>query len=131
MRNSFQSTLSSGVVLWTGNPDCQAGHHAVLEWLTDNAAPFLPSVEEDDTRLLGNLGETVSMCIGVWNHFETCHCFPSNALTPFRKISKPEIDIVWVAFGQTPETDFVVLQEVKTTGGVDLSYANQLLDDFE
>jgi len=59
------------------------------------------------------------------------YAFTANALNPFRKISKPEIDIVWIRFGATTDDDVAVLQEVKTTGSPLLTLADSLIRDYD
>ncbi len=46
-------------------------------------------------------------------------------------MSKPDIDIVWIQFGETGGDDRIVLQEVKTTGDSVLSLADNLISDYD
>ena len=128
---AFQSDATSGVLLWTGNPDCQAGHDWLLNWLQMNAVPFLPAPPAWlNTRRQGNLAEAVSMCLG-WNLPRLgTRCYPANGQSPLSDISRPDIDLFWLGFGSLPGDDFIVIQEIKCTGGTDLSYADSLLKDY-
>jgi hypothetical protein len=60
---------TSGVVLWGGDPDCQAAHDAILHWLNENCPNFYTDASEDDNILKGNLGETIVFCVGHWYVF--------------------------------------------------------------
>ena len=90
---SFNSTTSSGVILWSGSPDCQAAHNAILVWLQQRVASFRtfsPVPTEPDTILKGNLGETISFCVGIWN------MHPS--LAPVAYTEKPSLSIHRLAY---------------------------------
>lgn len=131
--SSFARHDTGGVVLWVGDPDCQAAHDAILHWLQENCPLFSTESAEDDNILRGNLGETIAFCVGHWYVLTDtlAHAFTANALNPFRKISKPEIDIVWIRFGATTDDDVAVLQEVKTTGSPALTLADSLIGDYD
>jgi hypothetical protein len=55
----------------------------------------------------------------------------ANAFKTLSDISRPEIDLLWIGFGQTPEQDFIIQQEVKTTTSMSLAYSAKLLDDYK
>ena len=116
-------------MLWNGNPSCQSAHDAILAWLKSICSVF-PGAEVLDTRLKGNLGESIGFYIGKTYEFESCSAFAANALTPFRNISQPDLDIVWVMFSDDAKDDIAVLQEVKTTSRSDLAYADRLTEDY-
>lgn len=122
-----------GVVLWVGDPDCQAAHDATLSWLQEHCPNFCSVASAADNILKGNLGETIAFCVGYWYVFNdpSVKTFADNALNPFGGISKPGIDIVWIRFGETGDDDMVVLQEVKTTGDSSLSLADNLISDYD
>lgn len=124
---------TSGVVLWLGDPDCQAAHDAILHWLNENCPNFYTAPSEDDNILKGNLGETIVFCIGYWYVFNTPQekAFVANALNPFGGISQPNIDMVWLRFSETSDEDVAVLQEVKTTGDASLTLADNLIRDYD
>lgn len=129
----FAKTESYGVVLWVGDPDCQAAHDATLCWLQKNCPAFHPTASATETILKGNLGETITFCIGYWYVFNSSHdhSFAANALNPFGGISKADIDIVWIHFGETGDEDMAILQEVKTTADSSLSLADGLISDYD
>jgi hypothetical protein len=83
-----------------------------------------------DTRLKGNLGESIGFYIGKNHEFRDCRAFAANALTPFRNISQADLDIVWVLFADDSKDDLAILQEVKTTSSSDLAYADKLTEDY-
>ena len=64
--SSFARHDTGGVVLWVGDPDCQAAHDAILHWLQENCPLFSTESAEDDNILRGNLGETIAFCVGDW-----------------------------------------------------------------
>jgi hypothetical protein len=76
-----------------------------LYWLQENCPLFSAESAEDDNILRGNLGETIAFCVGHWFVFNNtpAYAFTANALNPFRKISRPEIDIVWIRFATTDD----------------------------
>ena len=124
-----------GVLLWVGDPDCQAAHEAILHWLQKNCPTFCATPPEGGNVniLRGNLGETIAFCAGYWYVFDSSHIkpFTANALNPFGRISKSDIDIVWIRFGETGDDDTAFLQEVKTTGDASLSLADSLISDYD
>jgi hypothetical protein len=127
---SFSCRNNGPLAFWTGDPDCQAGHDYLLIWLRKIVSSFLLREADFNRIIQGNLGESISFHIGYENEYAQCYPFPSNALTPLARISKPEIDIVWLNFGEQPADDFAILQEVKTTTDSALSVADRLLDDY-
>ncbi len=128
---SFRFDDSTGVFLWTGAPDSQAGHNWLLEWLRAHAQPFLPPPPEElSFSRQGNLAEAITMCVGAAFRRPTPWCIPKNAQRPWRDISQPDIDLLWLGFGENEIDDFVVVQEVKSTGKTNLAYADNLLKDY-
>jgi hypothetical protein len=129
----FVRNETAGVILWMGDPDCQAAHNATLSWLMENCPTFYSTPSTGDNILKGNLGETITFCVGYWYVFDSSHvkAFAANALNPFGGISKPDIDIVWIRFGATGIDDMAILQEVKTTGDSALSLADNLISDYD
>ena len=61
---AFQYSGDKTILVWRGNPDCQAGHDWLLNWLKSLPAPFLNSVQEFSVRIQGNLGEAIAFRIG-------------------------------------------------------------------
>jgi hypothetical protein len=126
-----QMTESSGVTLWRGHPDCAALHLAVLEWMRGLPVPFLAQSGAVTRAIKGNIGEAIAFHVG-WTHLyrePQYWVFPANALKPVNPIAASDIDIVWLYFGDNGD-DFVLLQEVKSTASPDLSYATEVVDDY-
>jgi hypothetical protein len=128
---AFSRTVENGVVVWRGEPSCQDGHDSILEWLEQHGAIFLASSLEFSERIKGNLGETISFCLGKWFDYQSHIAFPANVFQVIVDISRPAIDIVWLFFGTVEENDVAVIQEVKTTGAPSLDYADALIPDYE
>ncbi len=131
--SAFSRQPLDGVVLWQGAPDSQAAHEFVLGWMRERYSEFHtthpPAAHLNVLR--GNMGEVLAFCLGTEHDFSSHHSFPANAHDPMKLISKPDIDIVWVAFGATPISDVAVLQEIKTTAQSSLAYADELLNDYK
>jgi hypothetical protein len=130
---SFAGVVADGVLAWRGTPNCQAGHDALLRWLTENAKPFrtAANAKPDDNILRGNLGEAIAFLVSYWHDCAEYRAFATNALRPFRPKSDIDLDILWLNFRENPAQDFAILQEVKTTSGTDLAYARALVDDYD
>lgn len=132
MAIAFTSVEDSSVLLWTGKPDCDAAHADILEFLNGHCTPFPASVKAGDNILRGNLGETIVFCLGRTERFgSTCHGHFANALRPFSGKSNPELDLLWVHFGKNANDDWAVLQEVKTTSAASITYATNLIEDYD
>jgi hypothetical protein len=127
--NGFDCS-GNDVKVWIGSPNDQAAHDSLLQWLTGHVASFITAAQFDD-RVKGNLGETISFCVGIWHDFSAHRPFPANAMNPLSRISSPDVDIVWIRFGSDEKDDVAVLQEVKTTGDPSLSIAPTLLVDYD
>jgi hypothetical protein len=81
--------------------------------------------------LRGNLGESIAFCVSLWHDCDTYNAHAVNACRPLSPQSANDIDIIWVCFAATAKDDFAIVQEVKTTSGVSLSYANALIEDYD
>jgi hypothetical protein len=51
---------SSDPVRWLGDPSCQDGHDAILDWLRQNYPLFLADRSQFTTRIQGNLGKCMA-----------------------------------------------------------------------
>jgi hypothetical protein len=129
--SAFSKSSYSGVILWVGNPNCQAAHLAVLAWLRQHCRSFIAVSGSLSESVKGNLGETISFCVGSWFDFRRLLPFPANAFAPLSSISRPDVDIVWIFLGKRSLEDFAILQEVKTTTASSLDYADKLIPDYE
>lgn len=133
MTDAFTSVEDSSVLLWTGKPNCDAAHSEVLAFLNSHCQPFPTTVGAKDNILRGNLGETIVFCLGKSQQFGSNNCLGhfANALRPFSGKSNPELDLLWVHFGNCSKDDWAVLQEVKTTSADSIAYANNLVSDYD
>ena len=127
---SFKHKTTNQVCIWTGDPHCQAAHDSILSWLKTICKVFAKPAKLS-TRIKGNLGESVGFFLGYQTEFKEYRAFAANALVPFEDISRPDLDIVWVLFGESEANDVIALQEVKTTGQADLAYADALVEDYQ
>lgn len=93
--------------------------------------PFLASAQLDNNILRGNLGESIGFCVAYWHGYSGCRAYPANATRPFRPNSAIDFDIVWLDLADDPKDDAATLQEVKTTSGPSLGYADNLIDDYD
>ena len=129
-RNSLGVT---GWSAWEGDPDDDAAHQTVLNWLQSAAtAGFLKPSASLSNATKGNLGEFIAYQIGanyVFSNIAIAHA--ANAWDPLSEISRPDVDIVWLHFGPTEADDWAALQEVKTTGQASLRLADDLITDYE
>ena len=123
----------AGLVAWKGDPDDDAGHRTVLAWLQSAVdSGFLKPYEPLTNAIKGNLGEFVAYKIGesfVFTNMAVAHA--ANAWDPLSRISRPDIDIVWLYFGDTDDDDWATLQEVKTTSESSLRLADNLITDYD
>ncbi|MGO9471646.1 MAG: hypothetical protein ACLQVF_46785 [Isosphaeraceae bacterium] len=133
MPRSFAGTATDGVITWEGTPDCPAGHNAVLIWLKATVARFLSADEAvaGGDILRGNLGESISFCVSLWHDCGSHKAHAVNAWRPLSPQSARDIDIAWVCFAANAREDYAIIQEVKTTSSETLSYANQLIGDYD
>jgi hypothetical protein len=127
----FTKQTTGNLLIWVGDPDCQAAHDAILAWLVNHISSFLVSSAAVNNICKGNLGESIAFCVGHWYKFSRFYPFPANAFNPLSLISKPDIDIVWIFFGEDEDDDLAILHEVKTTGGASMTIAYDLIDDYE
>ena len=128
--NSYGVT---GWLAWEGDPDDDAAHQTTLTWLQSVVTGgFLKSSETLSNAVKGNLGEFVAYKIGEGFVFANIAIgYGSNTWDPLSQISRPDIDIVWLHFGDTETDDWAALQEVKTTGQASLSLADDLITDYD
>lgn len=126
----FVKQTHNEVVLWVGQPDCQAAHRQLLDALVQAKTAFLPEGTKLTERRKGNIGEFASLVVGRANDFANWKVIAANAHDPLSDISHPSVDLTWFSFGATNTEDLVVVQEVKTTGDSKLSYADKLIVDY-
>ena len=95
-------------------------------------AGFLKSTESLANAVKGNLGEFIAYRIGesyTFTNVTIAHA--ANAWDPLSQISRPDVDIIWLYFGNDEVNDWAALQEVKTTGEASLGLADSLIADYE
>lgn len=127
----FKRDEAHGIVLWTGDPDCETARKAVRAKLESNSAYLLKTSDELTQIRAGNLGEYISFLIGKDFDFSHYQPVPANALNPLGPISKADLDIVWCYFGASDTEDLILLQEVKTTYSSDLEIRSKLITDYK
>lgn len=129
-RQSANST--TGWLEWEGDPHDVAAHQAILGWLQRGVtAGFLMPSDYVSNIVKGNLGEFIAYRIGesyVFANVKIAHA--ANAWDPLSQISRPDVDIVWLYFGNSETDDWAAFQEVKTTGHGSLTLANDLIADY-
>ena len=122
-----------GWSVWEGDPDDNAAHQTILAWLQRAVtSDFLNQGASLSNSVKGNLGEFIAYCIGstyVFTNVKMAHA--ANAWDPLSEISRPDVDIVWLYFGETADEDWAALQEVKTTGDASLRLADDLISDYD
>lgn len=127
----FKSDAEDPDYLWFGDPDCQAAHDHVLEWMKRKLSAFMAQSYCLDNRTKGNIGETICFILGHSEYGSNFKPYVANAWSPLTGISRSGVDLVWVFFAESPADDTVLLQEVKVTSTTDLSYAKSLIADYK
>ena len=119
--------------LWEGDPDSDAAHQTILQWLESAATSgFLTSTQSLSPAIKGNLGEFTAYQIGsnfVFTNGEIA--YGANTPDPLSPKSQDGVDIVWLYFGFSEADDWAGLQEIKTTGEPTLRLANELINDYD
>jgi hypothetical protein len=123
--------MGAGIVReWRGKPQCSDLHSFVLDHLRQIGCTFVPPGSSLSLPQMGNLGEFICFVVERAKIFPECIFEAANALRPLNTISNDGVDILWLSLQQNPEDDFVVLQEVKTTGDPDLTIHRKLVEDY-
>jgi hypothetical protein len=127
----FLKQISGGLELWTGDPTCQAAHEALLAILA-KAGPFICATEPLSARRQGNLGEFIALQVALHAPLQYTSVHAMNAFQPLQDISNAGLDVTYLYFAPSDESnDCIYIQEVKTTGGITLDYAETLVDDYQ
>ncbi len=123
----------AGWVEWTGHPDDDDAHRLILAWLQPVAGPkFLNPRASLSNPIKGNLREFITYEIGRRYEFsDDAIAHTANAWDPISHISRPDIDIVWLYFGDSEAEDWAAIQEVKTTGSDSVQLADELISDYD
>ena len=126
------SGVMPGWLAWKGDPDDNAAHQRLLDWLVPVVGvSFWKDHVPVSNRVKGNLGEFIAYSIGKHYVFhDNSIADTANASEPLSDISRPGLDIIWIHFGGTEFQDWAVVQEVKTTGAASLQIADDLISDY-
>lgn len=120
------------VLLWEGDPDCDAAHGDLLHRLNRMGTNFLRPNDVLSVRQKGNLGEFASLHVALLTTLQPFMNFADNATNPLQNISSAGIDIIYAYFdANNPAHDKLYIQETKTTGNPNMVYANKLVDDYK
>ena len=127
-----QATTVPGLTIWEGDPNDVAAHRTILSWLESAVdGDFLDASTKMSNRIKGNLGEFVAYRIGATYVFSNlANAYGANTWAPLSDISRPDLDIVWLHFGDAEQDDWAAIQEVKTTGQRNLNIADELVSDY-
>jgi len=129
--SGFQTSVESGVLLWVGDPDCDAAHAMLLAGLKKLGTRFMGAGQTLSQNQKGNLGEYICLHIDKATYGPAIVAFAQNAIQPLSKISAAGVDLMLVYFDPTPASqDMIYIQEVKTTGADNLDYLNSLEADY-
>ncbi len=130
--SGFKHILTSDVSIWTGDPDCDAAHAALLNGLEGLGTSFIGRTEVITVSQRGNLGEYTAFHIARAGRFSAMEKFAQNALQPLSGISGSGLDLTYVYFDAvSDDKDLLFIQEVKTTGAPNLNYFNRLTSDYK
>src|ERR1035441_8723590 len=128
-------TTKGGIILWGGSdPNCLTLYKHLQAFLISHQASLLPAGSVLSKQQKGNLGEFIAFRLGHENDFsDPAHrLVANNAYDPLSGISISGLDLAYVYFDPNdPSSDLLYIQEVKTTGGGNLSYANNLVADYQ
>lgn len=125
------------IQLVRGDPDCASFYqwiHAELKKITKN---WPPKINKLTTGRRGNLGEFLSYRVarasGLHGRSNGYTIALMGALTPLQDGAPPGLDITIVYLDPNGDTskDRLFIMEVKTTGSVELTYANALIGDYD
>jgi hypothetical protein len=129
---AFIAERQPGLMLWLGQPDCQTAHDYLLSRLINMGVNFIPCNRSLDVRRKGNLGEFICLSVSSYTSLENTLKFANNAVNPLGAMSLPGLDLTYIFVdSQNSDRDLAIVQEVKTTGSDDLSYADNLTRDYQ
>lgn len=131
----FKAETSDSLRSYTGDPKCEEGYKWIQEILLETTNDFIVNSTEFNDRIKGNIGEFVVFHItrAEIKPGDGWYIFYSNADTPLSRISGSGLDICFLYLGANDQgtEDTLCIQEVKTTGASNLSYATALVSDYE
>jgi hypothetical protein len=134
-----QSTSSNGrqIQLVRGDPDCAAFYQWIHTELTKVTKIWPPKISELTTGRKGNLGEFISHRIarssGLHGKSNGYTVALMGALTPLQDGAPTGLDTTIIHLDPSGDEskDCLYIMEVKTTGGLELTYATALIGDYK
>lgn len=129
--SKFKGAVQSGVLIWTGDPDCDAAHSSLLVTLQTMRTRFLGPAEIISHRQEGNLGEFICLQVSMKTPLGATEKFAQNALDPLQDISAAGVDLAYVYFDDNPSKNLLYIQEIKTTSNPLMTYADNLKADYK
>jgi hypothetical protein len=129
----FKFTDSNSMRSYVGDPSCAAAYEWVLELLRDTTGAWLSNPADFNDRIKGNIGEFVAFHLTKKDVGADWYVFYSNTDTPLSRISGAGLDICYLFLGSDAAgaEDRLIIQEIKTTGSPNLSYAEALVSDYD
>lgn len=137
--SKLSSTSSGGrkIELIRGNPDCASFYQWIHSLLSADTTHWPPEVKKLTNGRSGNLGEYISFKVakasGLHGMASGYTIALAGALTPLQDGAPTGVDITIVHLDPSGDTskDRLYIMEVKTTGALELTYANALVGDYE
>ncbi len=136
-RTSHITSAKRAIQLVRGDPDCAAFFAWIQAELAKVTKRWPPQVTEMTTGRQGNLGEYLSYKVlkacGYYGKSKGYTIAIMGALTPLQDGAPTGLDttIVHLDPGGDADNDCLFIMEVKTTGGVKLTYAKALVGDYD
>ncbi len=122
-----------------GSPDCQTFYTWVVDCLLEVKHPEFgapnPPLTSITTGQMGNLGEAITYLVGMTDRFsdEPYVYALGSALTPFNPsaLTGVDITIIYLDPNGLVANDRLFIQEIKTTGKLNLDYSKALIGDYK
>lgn len=106
-------------------------HDAILQTL-QQIGYFIGPHEPLGTRRQGNLGEFIAFHAALSDKLPYSLSMGASGMDPLQNVAAPGLDITYLYFDiNNPANDLMYIQEVKTTGQVNLAYADNLVSDHD
>lgn len=130
----FNYSDKNGVRCFSGDPDCITAYKWTQGLLRKRNPRWLEAGESLNDRQKGNIGEFIAYHVSRKNGYPKSQyiCLVTNAQNPLAVSSATGLDLVFIYFDSSDESkDRIFIQEVKTTGNSNLSYATALIADHK
>lgn len=137
IKTSHTTSAKRAIQLVRGNPDCAAFFAWIQEELAAATKHWPPPINELTTGRQGNLGEYLSYKVvkesGRHGKSKGYTIAIMGALTPLQDGAPTGLDttIVHLDPSGNINNDCLFIMEVKTTGGLNLTYAKALVNDYD